>query len=634
MTGLRSICILMIFWSLAGIGINAIRAQVNIESFQAGMLDVKMRASDQQLSPLLLELESSFRRHQRRGLNLDLQPYLRYGLRFKDTAVLIEAIAGEPGEGESLLAAMQEIGLQPTGSYEGIINGFLPIERLSDAGKLSQLRGLYPVIAPSLQAGSALTQGDRSMYTEKVRRQSGLSGRGVKVGILSDSYNTLAGAAAGIASGDLPGPANPAGRTRPVQVLRELFFTASDEGRAMAEIVHDIAPDADMAFHTAFLGRASFASGIIELRRAGCDIITDDVRYFRSPFFQDGIIAQAIDRVVAEGAHYFVAAGNSAERSYEKEFKAGITVTVGGVPYTFHDFGGGDHFQKFRLPPRSAIRLSLQWDQPAFSISGAPGAASDIDIFIINEAITSALAFGLDFNIGGDPVETISYTNATDMPQVLNIGIGLFGGPPPGLIKYIDFQRDARFLEFEEDTRHATSFGNANAGGAISVGAAFWGDTPAFGQSPPLLEFFSSRGGVPILFDLEGKRLASPLIRQKPEIVAPDGGNTTFFGFDIPEDSDVQPNFFGTSAAAPHAAAMAALMKEQYPGLSPARARQMITEGAIDMQRPGFDFFSGAGLIRPPGSLRQFIVPAIGRWGLIVLVVTLLGLGAIRIQKR
>ena len=132
---------------------------------------------------------------------------------------------------------------------------------------------------------------------------------------------------------------------------------------------------------------------------------------------------------------------------------------------------------------------------------------------------------------------------------------------------------------------------------ARAVGAAFYAETPAFGQDPPLLEPFSSAGPQGIYFDILGSPLPTPEIRQKPEIVAPDGTNTTFFGIDTPDDADTFPNFFGTSAAAPHAAAVAALMLEADPSLTPNDIYQALQDTAIDMLSPGFDYDSGFGLI-------------------------------------
>jgi hypothetical protein len=89
--------------------------------------------------------------------------------------------------------------------------------------------------------------------------------------------------------------------------------------------------------------------------------------------------------------------------------------------------------------------------------------------------------------------------------------------------------------------------------------------------------------------------LPVPVIRNKPDITAPDGGNNTFFGSDA--DGDAWPNFFGTSAAAPHAAGVAALLLECDPGLTPTQIRSALTGNAIDMQTLGFDFDSGYGLL-------------------------------------
>ena len=99
---------------------------------------------------------------------------------------------------------------------------------------------------------------------------------------------------------------------------------------------------------------------------------------------------------------------------------------------------------------------------------------------------------------------------------------------------------------------------------------------------------------MPILFDIAGNSI-SPIIRNKPEIVAPDGGDTTFFGSGDSENNGF-PNFFGTSAAAPYAAA-AALMLEAVPTLDPTEIYTGFERTAIDMNVAGFDFDSGFGLI-------------------------------------
>ena len=81
--------------------------------------------------------------------------------------------------------------------------------------------------------------------------------------------------------------------------------------------------------------------------------------------------------------------------------------------------------------------------------------------------------------------------------------------------------------------------------------------------------------------------------------------NTTFFGTDISTDTDAFPNFFGMSAAAPHVAALAALMKQVYPHLTPTMIETSLEVTATDMDNPyisgfqtGFDNATGFGLVK------------------------------------
>src|SRR6202161_4809257 len=118
--------------------------------------------------------------------------------------------------------------------------------------------------------------------------------------------------------------------------------------------------------------------------------------------------------------------------------------------------------------------------------------------------------------------------------ETLNIVVGLADGTAaPGRIKVAVEDNGAGSTIDAFATNSATLQGHPGAAGAAAVGAAFFLDTPACGTSPATLESYSSAGGSPILFSVTGTRLASPMVRQKPDFVGPDGVNNTFIGFTL-----------------------------------------------------------------------------------------------------
>jgi hypothetical protein len=142
-------------------------------------------------------------------------------------------------------------------------------------------------------------------------------------------------------------------------------------------------------------------------------------------------------------------------------------------------------------------------------------------------------------------------------------------------------------------------------------------DIGSMGEEIPLLEAFSSAGDSPILFDELGNRLTSPEFRDNVDVVAPDGTNTTFFGFSDP-DFDGYPNFFGTSASVGHAAGVAALLIEADPTATPAELYQALENTALDMDDPytvGFDLgrdaATGDGLIQADLAIAELLGTAV-----------------------
>lgn len=580
-------------------------------------------------------------------------------LTVRDRYVAVSAYAD--GDANALRTELVAKGMINAAVHGNAVTGRVPIDALSDMSTISTLRFMRPSMAKT-QIGLTTTQGDHSQRSDLARQRFHVDGRGVRVGVMSDSYNCSEGAlVAGEpfttapqdkASHDLP---------RDILVLKDLSPTpstdCSDEGRGMMQLIHDVAPASSLAFYTAFESPEDFAAGIEALAKAGSKVIVDDVIYFAEPMFLDGLIAQAADRVKARGVAYFSSAGNQARQSYESAFRRSGTEGAGGGP--LHDFNSGkgvDALQGITAGPSSTTLLSFQWDQPWFSVNGK-GSASDVDIYFVDDEgnpLTlcdddpNALVCqfpGVDRNEGADAVELPALINDSEEDVHANIAIELFSGPAPRRMKYVWFDLDAGVVTIEEhDTQSGTLYGHANAAGAEAIGAAPWYNTAAFGQNKPecapaCLELFSSAGGVPILFDRNGRRFPFPLVRIKPGVTGPDGGNTTFFVADLAapipgtSEPDGFPNFFGTSASAPHVAAIAALMLDQrkrditagkrflgpqqlrpevmYIALRLSAARQDIRQRAGRVTGPipiphskGFDFDSGFGFVDASVALR------------------------------
>ena len=255
---------------------------------------------------------------------------------------------------------------------------------------------------PQTQVGAVTTQGVVQHRVDQIASQ--YDGTGIKIGVLSDSFNSysvygaLPDAAADIATGDLPGPGNPYGNTTPVTVIEDALYNGDDapffdEGRAMLQIIEDLAPKAQLGFATTTFGEVDFANNIRALKDTfGADVICDDAFYFDEPMFQDGILAQAVDYVTSKGVAYFSAAGNSPGiQGYASTFRPvpfdsahpqsalkGTNINLTGVDPSlyaggFHNFrtdGGQDIAQKCIIDNDAFV---FQWNDPYAYVTDSIG---------------------------------------------------------------------------------------------------------------------------------------------------------------------------------------------------------------------------------------------------------------------
>jgi hypothetical protein len=553
------------------------------------------------LSPRLAELASPSVRalsHKGQAKKLGLAPRGPGSLLRRGNRVL--AYVRFDGGALSRLASLRAAGAQiidASRRYQTITVAVRPadLRRLARLGGVRRatevltplVRGDGPVTAatPYLPCfGSETSEGDVQLRAADARAKFEVAGSGTKVGILSDSFDRDATAPTGaledVVSGDLPGPGNPCGETTPVEVLDDSEFGGADEGRAMAQIVHDLAPGAAISFATAFKGETDFADNIAALAAAGAKLVVDDVSYFEEPFFQEGPIGVAVSEATADhDVAYFSAAGNDnlVDGSDEEiasweapAFRDSGTcpAAVAGLGVEFNpshcmDFdpeaGAAKVDRTFGITVEAGeiLIIDLQWAEPW------EGVTTDLDAFLLDQSGNQILAESTADNVSTGskrPVEILGWENPSSASAKVQLVINRFAGAGARL-KFILLQNGGGVseTEYEEsslgDVVGPTIFGHNGGKDAMTVGAIRFNT-----NAEP--EYFSSRGPVTHYFEpvngiLPAAALGSPQVLAKPDLIATDGGANTFFGSCLGTW-----RFFGTSAAAPHAAAVGALERE------------------------------------------------------------------------
>jgi hypothetical protein len=451
---------------------------------------------------------------------------------------------------------------------------WVDVEALETLAALEGVRTIREVIPPVVNTGSVTTAGDTIHKTTNVRLPPfNARGAGMKIGIISDGVDTLASA---VASGDLPSDVTVLSNTR-----------GGDEGTAMLEIVHDMAPDAKLYFHDMGANMLAFNAGIDALIANGCTVICDDIGWFGSPSFEDGIVASHIKtRLTANNLVYISSAGNAAQKHYQGSFyKAGTT--------NWTDFSQGTNPTAtslyVNLSTGSEVNIVLHWNDQ-WGHSG-----NDYDLYLHNMN-GSIITYSDDAQSGsGDPLEFITYNHTGPMMDAKINVLNYRNLAQTKNLELFIFTRSARV--YLNNINSADSiYGHQAVPDVITVAAV-----PA--TSPSTIEAFSSRGPVTISYP-------TPETRQKPDISGVDGVAVTGAGgFSNP--------FYGTSAAAPHIAAIVAQYWGAHPTMTPSQVRAALYANADDLGSAGKDTIFGSGLanaLKMADAVSSDSSPVVGNW--------------------
>ena len=460
------------------------------------------------------------------------------------------------------------------------IHAKVPPGEIEALASRSDVRFIGIDVPPEHNAAKSNTsEGDKTHKSEVARALTGRTGAGQKVCVMSDGIDS---ASARIATGDLP----PSIYVLPGQAGR------GDEGTAMLEIVYDLAPGATLGFATTHGGEAQFAKNIRDLGNpqiGGCHIIVDDTDYVTESPFQDGVIADAINYVAANGVLYFSSAGNSGNLesaqsgTWEGDFSSPNNMLMPSAQgYLMHEFAPK---VTRNVATSSSQQVFMHWADPAGR------ASTDYDFYVLDPTGKNVIAFSNNVQNGvQNPFEYTEAAAPYSFPAGSQVIVVKAIGQPDRMVHFQWFRGTLTYATAGAVRGHST------AAGAISVAATpaaqpYAGSIPAgpfpnaFSMNANKVETFSSDGPRRIFFDVNGNLLqgaatgnyksSGGIVRQKPDITAADGVQTSTPGF---------TTFYGTSAAAPHAAAIAALVREANPGMSVAqlRAKLMSSTVAID----------------------------------------------------
>ena len=457
----------------------------------------------------------------------------------------------DDGATSRVASAIADAGARVLGAAHGVIEATVSQSVLEQIASRPDVEYVAPLLR--MRKHAVTSEGLQSTSTN-VWQALGYRGRGVKIGVIDGSFAryTLRQS-----TGDLP------------QNLitvdfcgGQLLSEANDgvHGTAVAEIVYDLAPEASLYLICIGDGMAPLQAAINYAKTQGIKVVNFSAGYIGggrgdgrgAPGSPEALVADA----VASGITWVNSAGN-----YSFSHWSGTFAPAPGTQWQL--FASGDQLQSITVPSGREMCAVLTWDE-------WPAASSDYDLYLYGTDVVNPLTGSARASVGTPPREALCYTN-TD-PANTRFGLGIYRRSGSALPR-LDLTVDGPRLEYPVAAGSIAQ--PATVDTVIAVGAYCW--------QTGIVDGYSSRGPT-----IDG--------RIKPDLVGPSEVTTATFG----NASACSPSFGfpGTSSAAPHVAAAAALVLQANPSFTPAQVQAYLKTQAKDGGTPGPDNDYGAGLLQ------------------------------------
>jgi uncharacterized repeat protein (TIGR01451 family) len=492
----------------------------------------------------------------------------------------------------------------------GIIAARIPYHWVEVAATLPWVVAITPAEQSPPDVGTFLSEGVALHGADKVQAL-GIDGTGVTVGVISDGVTNLA-TSQGL--GELPPT---------VTIPAGCGVGSGNEGTAMLEIIHDMAPGAALLWCATGGSVTSHVNAQLNLVAAGANIIAEDIPFDTEPAFQKGLAATTGDSVAASAVALSSSAGNLGATHSARVQAVGTGQTPDGVvfnatptgcPYTPNNAvaiaPGNDTTFDVTLGA-GANTFVLQWSEPrAIFPTAGQGGFTDLDLFVMDAGLTQCLgsSANVQANGVGDTIEqvSVSVASATAAKIVVNVN----GTSTAVAAPLLDLRwRNAAAV----DT--ATRAGSMNPDSNYTDNATSAAAANASTSTNPAtvaIEPFSAGGPVQLITTTEcsggaagpctGVAGGAGRTVGAPSWTAADGVSVSgvggFGSGSCPGVTEGDCRFFGTSAAAPHAAGVMALVRQAMGGTpTSAKIDAQLTATATDRGPAGFDNVWGAGVL-------------------------------------